>query len=277
MSYWSFDYQISEDDVLHYGIKGMKWGVRRTPEQLGHISKSNRPYRKTSKKLVDKGADLKIELAKDIIGRTITKSQAVPRNQDSGETNIKSGDKVYHVTGIPIEGLKSNQLYVSKDNKDNDMYAAYLGAKLKRAGFNPQQAILTLKTDLKAPSSKQQYKLFSDFFKNNKALVIRDIETWLRSKGKDSIIGKNEKDIYDQFINSVEGRSQSQKKFYDLLKSKGYNALIDEHDITGSWMQSQRPLIIMDTLHTIGDVDVKDLTVSEMKLALDRLIKGEGG
>lgn len=23
-------------DIYHYGVKGMKWGVRRTPEQLGH-------------------------------------------------------------------------------------------------------------------------------------------------------------------------------------------------------------------------------------------------
>lgn len=34
---WKYTYQ---DELYHYGIKGMKWGVIRTEEQLGHIVKS---------------------------------------------------------------------------------------------------------------------------------------------------------------------------------------------------------------------------------------------
>ena len=37
MSVWKYTYQ---DELYHYGIKGMKWGVRRTVEQLGHTVKS---------------------------------------------------------------------------------------------------------------------------------------------------------------------------------------------------------------------------------------------
>lgn len=30
------DHSATEEFLMHYGIKGMKWGVRRTPQQLGH-------------------------------------------------------------------------------------------------------------------------------------------------------------------------------------------------------------------------------------------------
>lgn len=33
---WKYTYQ---DELYHYGIKGMKWGVRRTAAQLGHFIK----------------------------------------------------------------------------------------------------------------------------------------------------------------------------------------------------------------------------------------------
>lgn len=37
------------NELYHYGVKGMKWGVRRTPEQLGH--------RKPAKQIVAKSSD----------------------------------------------------------------------------------------------------------------------------------------------------------------------------------------------------------------------------
>lgn len=34
---WRYTHQ---DELYHYGIKGMKWGVRRTAAQLGHVVKN---------------------------------------------------------------------------------------------------------------------------------------------------------------------------------------------------------------------------------------------
>lgn len=259
--------------LQHYGIKGMKWGVRRTPEQLGHKTSSQKPYRSVPKDLVEKGAITKQNLAKDVLGKKLGRSQVITRNQDSSYTNLPKGSKVQHISGIKFDKVRPGQLYVTADLKDNDMYESYLGSRLLSKGFEPSKVVMELKTDLKAPSSKEQYKIFQSYLKQNRKQIERDIFSWLSEKGKDPIVKNNPKDLYDQFINSVERSSASQKDFYKILKSKGYNAVLDEHDITGSWMQAQRPLIIMDTMNSIGNISVSKLDVDDLVKALDRLLK----
>lgn len=52
---------ISSDTLEHYGIKGMRWGVRRTPEQLGHdVNKTfNRYYNSKHSKAFKNAYDIK--------------------------------------------------------------------------------------------------------------------------------------------------------------------------------------------------------------------------
>ena len=55
------------------------------------------------------------------------------------------------------------------------------------------------------------------------------------------------------------------------MKERGYNAVLDQHDITGSWMQAQRPLIVMDAINTLGDIKVKNINESDILDSLKRL------
>lgn len=38
------------DEMYHHGIKGMKWGVRRTPEQLGYRKEQKKKLRAAKNK-----------------------------------------------------------------------------------------------------------------------------------------------------------------------------------------------------------------------------------
>lgn len=39
--------------LIHHGVKGMRWGVRRTPEQLGHVTNSAVANAEEAVKIVD--------------------------------------------------------------------------------------------------------------------------------------------------------------------------------------------------------------------------------
>lgn len=46
--------EFETDYLAHHGIKGQKWGVRRTPQQLGYPAPVKRKSQKSSiKKLID--------------------------------------------------------------------------------------------------------------------------------------------------------------------------------------------------------------------------------
>ncbi len=53
--------------LMHYGVKGMKWGVRRTPEELGH----------KPKQMVEKTTEPGI-IKTTVYGHSATPKQAAP-------------------------------------------------------------------------------------------------------------------------------------------------------------------------------------------------------
>lgn len=264
---------MPNNELEHYGVKGMKWGVRRTPEELGHKPSSSKSALNTPKRLIEKGVSIKQNLAEEILNRKLSKSQVRPRNRDSGATKLQKGSKVQHISGVSFDNLHDDQIYVTSSNYDNKMYEAFLGMRLKSKGFDPKKIVMEIKTDVTAPSSKEQYRIFQEFQKDNKRLIQSSVNRWLKDKGKNESVSYDSKELYTQFMNSIENKSLARKEFYRMLKNKGYNAVLDEHDVTGSWMQAEKPLIIMNALHTIGDFKVEDLSNQKLEQALDDWLK----
>lgn len=250
------------DILCHYGIKRRSG---RYPYGSG-----DRPYQRENKQI-----DKKKKVVKFVSGKSLSKKELVSKNRinKDAELNLKKGDKVQHISGVDIDKLRSGQLYVTATDYDNKLYEAFLSGMLLTKGYRAKKVDLILKEDLRSPSFNKQYDLFRT--KMDEETVIRGVAEWMVSKGKSDSVEKaieseskkTKEEIYSDFINSCETGSSSRNKFYEILKSEGYNAVLDTHD-RDSWISGKQPIIIMEALETVGSFDVKELSITDINEAL---------
>lgn len=257
------------NELYHYGVKGQKWGIRRYQNQDGTLTELG--------KRRAKGARMKSDLVREQLGIDIPKSKFKLNIQDdtSKDYNISKGSKVTHVTPNDFKSLRDGQdLYVSATQTDKDIYKSFLTLMMRHKGFGKDTPIkeveFSLKQDLKSPSNSRQKEIFKSVYDSNKTLFDSEMEKYYSGH-------KRPADTYDAFIKSLDGRGESKKKFYDAMKQAGYNAVLDQHDVTDSWMTAKRPLIIMDAINMFGDMKVTDISDDEIKKSLKRLGILDGG
>lgn len=112
---WYKDQAMPSDEELneleHYGIKGQKWGVRRTPEQLGHVTEKKRKVSNWIEKARKKSAKRKKASAK----KKAEAKKAKAEKEEESEDKIR--EKVLNSTD-PKYIYKYRHLLTTKELQD---------------------------------------------------------------------------------------------------------------------------------------------------------------
>lgn len=223
-----------EDYLAHHGILGQKWGIRNGP-----------PYPLDAKYT---GEDIRV-----------SKKQTLQRITAEKEKN-------------------KGHAYVSFKELDNLRYLSIgsegLGFRVKDPSApNGYIAILELKEDLVIPEYQKSIDAFVESVKDMTPKELsQELHPIQNNSEKEKRIRNNTEEFlsylykkttkeglqiaYSEFSKSLMHNDNLRKKFFDNLKKKGYNAVIDYNDRRFA----DKPVIVFDREKTIKDVKYKKIT-----------------
>ena len=247
---WNYNHFCSPE-LYHYGVKGMKWGVRRYQNYDGTRINSNR----------------------------------LPELQ-KGDIVIKKGTQFQRIAaGSNMDNTKG--VFLSFNTKDKDLYRGVLGRmrvswmiKNEPGEVKLKQLTMTANKDIRIPSKATRIEELNKLLEAHKSEVldlINEGETSSRrSKGYDSNkTNRVDNTMYERFNHALGLGADKHPiilKYYESLRKQGYDAIPDENDIRLSTFKARAPMIFFDTMDSIGSVKVKDLKAGEVFEAYNRSI-----
>lgn len=191
---------------------------------------------------------------------------------------IKKGGEIHRaITGK--SDRQQTHMYATFKVKDAKGYAKR--TKL----FNGAAYDMTMKAkeDLISPSKKERVSTFVNLMLNDKKFA----KTYMDAKNANSPIIRNKSDEdkfkgnikkiekeYTQFSAALGGNEQLRSKYFNDLKKKGYNMIIDDADAA---IISNSPIVIFDRGKSLEVVSISPVTreyIKELKTKTDASVIG---
>lgn len=283
------------DELCHFGVRGMKWGVRKEeiignekPRKPSYYDRSKADYlsRGFSESDAENLAKRKatIRTAAFIVGGvTLAVGAAfVARHYmiENKDTILKTGSKTFHIDRDIVKDLEPGRnFYVTVDQADRKAYQWRLNNP--RGVARIERTFETTK-NIRIPSPKKSKLLYDEFLKdpNSKELVenafIRAFgkEEGLKSLNYESFVtygpyfSKN--DSWHPLLSFTEQGEQAWKSYQNFLMDKGYQGLLDANDRAKSHgFNVERPAIIFDAANHLKEVSRQTLSgKSKLKAAI---------
>jgi hypothetical protein len=184
---------------------------------------------------------------------------------------IKSGTTLQRIEMSNTKGKLHDVFYTSTGEHDNKRYEGVLGFTRKMQTGEAYIMKLEANKDIKVASKEKAVKTFGDLYKNDsdfRESVKDTVSKHMTGKNRvdvNNLSDRNIRKMYDNFNSGLitirEGGSGADKKFYNQLKSAGYDAIQDINDMKYSGYNAKNPLIVFNnSKDNIMVKSVKELT-----------------
>lgn len=288
-----------DQELYHYGIKGMKWGIRRFQKQNGTLTTAGKQrylddekaaeekkqsihrqllenkYRKQGMSEVEAklAANKRIKIEKVVAvtaGVTVAACAAYyAKNkyvQTYCDTVLKAGTQFHNLDAMANE-RPGEHLYVNYRQNDTNFFRGQFAlGKLGRTG-EVWNHTLTATEDIKIPSINTRKSVFKQLYESDKEFretfnvnsrLPKDANTprlaykqmWMKFGNKDN-------EVYNV----------AKRKYFEALRQKGYEAIVDEWDTRRSVYGADAPLILLNTsAKSFGSMKISQLTDKDILL-----------
>lgn len=284
--------------LAHYGVKGMKWGVRKKADSLKKYAEKRRAEKENSDRTYYEGRYLRKGLSKKEaseaaqrrierdrkVRKVVTTAAAVALTAAVAYAAYKKIDRdflsVNLSTDIPLKNINpvgkgrdlDRHLYVTYKKSDTNRYRGLLANTYRENGRiikrDPNQALLNGMDPKKFGTSVYETTLSAKT--NIKAPSNRQAEKIYRefAKKNSDVRGMS----YRMFNRSLVDRDDGMReKFFKEVSKKGYNAVIDTNDQWTSGYNTRKPIILINAGKVASEKHVTKLADS----AIDKANKRE--
>lgn len=237
-----------------------------------------------SKKQAEMAADRRIKSEKIVAvaaGLTLTAAAVYARNKyvkNRTDQIINSETILQRIEMQDTGGKLHDVFYAAKDKADKTKYAGMLGKTRQLQTGHAYIMQLSAKKDIKVASRENAKKVFKELYDSDESFrksIIENADYNIQFRNHIKVKGKtlNSKELsklYDNFNSKLVDRSMDNtaNKFYDVLKSKGYNAIQDVNDMKFSGYKAKNPIIIFGAKDNVMVKSMREMEDSEINKAL---------